>query len=88
MGDCPYPGGGHSGRQAYVMDSDRIAAQLTEGTVLEGPHFGEPVRVLLAKARGGRVEIVAEGVTTKQTWTKLQKAEEFYSAVTIKSRGG
>jgi len=70
------------------MQAEEIARQLSEGTVLEGPHFGEPVRVLLAKARGGRVEVVAEGVNTKQTWKKLLKVEDFESAVTIKSSGG
>ena len=70
------------------MQADEIARKLSEGTVLEGPHFGEPVRVLLAKARGGRVEVVAEGVNTKQTWKKLLKVEDFESAVTIKSSGG
>ncbi len=70
------------------MQAEEIVRQLDEGTILEGPHFGEPVRVLLAKARGGRVEIVAEGVNTKQTWKKLLKVEEFESSVTIKSSGG
>lgn len=70
------------------MQSDLIAEKLVEGTILEGPHFGEPVRVLLAKARGDRVEIVAEGVNTKQTWKKLLKVEDFESSVTIKSSGG
>ena len=70
------------------MRAEEIVRQLDGGTILEGPHFGEPVRVLLAKARGGRVEIVAEGVNTKQTWKKLFKVEDFDSAVTIKSSGG
>ena len=70
------------------MTAEQIVQQIIEGTILEGPHFGEPVRVLLAKARGGRVEIVAEGVNTKQTWKKLLKVEDFESAVTIKSSGG
>ena len=55
------------------MRAEEIVQQLDEGTILEGPHFGEPVRVLLAKARGGRVEIVAEGVNTKRTWKKLSR---------------
>ena len=70
------------------MRAEEIVRQLDEGTILEGPHCGEPVRVLLAKARGGRVEIVAEGVNTKRTWKKLLKAEDFESSVTIKSSGG
>jgi len=32
------------------MNSADILKKLTEGTVLEGPHWTEPVRVLTAKA--------------------------------------
>lgn len=70
------------------MTAEQIVEQLAEGTILEGPYFGEPVRVLLAKARGTRLEIVAEGVNTKQTWKKLLKVEEFERSVIIKSTGG
>lgn len=70
------------------MQAEQIVQQLDEGTVLEGPFFGEPVRVLLAKAHGDRVEIVAEGINTKQTRKKLLKAEDSESAVTIKSTSG
>jgi len=70
------------------MDANQIATNLTEGTILEGPFFGEPVRVLLAKARGDRLEIVAEGVNSKQTWKKLIKVEDFESSVTVKAGGG
>ena len=31
------------------MDDAETTAQLTEGTILEGPHWTEPVRVLTAK---------------------------------------
>ena len=70
------------------MRAEQIVQRLVDGTVLEGPYFGEPVRVLLAKARGDRVEIVAEGVNTRKTWKKLLKAEDFDAAVTVKSSGG
>ena len=43
------------------MGADEILAQLTEGTVLEGPHWTEPVRVLTAKGRGSRFEVQAVG---------------------------
>ena len=39
------------------MTADGILSQLTEGTVLEGPHWTEAVRVLTAKARGARIEV-------------------------------
>ena len=70
------------------MTANKIVANLSEGTILEGPFFAEPVRVLTAKARGARVEIIAEGVNTKQTWKKLLKIEEFESPVSIMSAGG
>jgi len=70
------------------MDANQIATNLTEGTILEGPFFDEPVRVLLAKARGDRLEVVAEGVNSKQTWKKLIKVEDFESSVTVKAGGG
>ena len=44
--------------------------------------------MLLAKARGDRVEVVAEGVNTKQTGKKLIKAEDFEASVKITSAGG
>ena len=55
------------------MTAVEIAAALSEGTVLEGPFFAEPVRVLTAKARGERIEIIAEGVNTNKTRKKLLK---------------
>jgi len=38
------------------MDVDEILAQLTEGTILEGPHWTEPVKVLTARVRERRIE--------------------------------
>jgi len=43
------------------MTADEILARLTDGTVLEGPHWTEPVKVLTAKARGSRIEVQAVG---------------------------
>jgi hypothetical protein len=53
-----------------------ILAQLTEGTLLEGPHWTEPVKVLTTKLRGNRIEIQAVGLHTKRLWNKLFKAED------------
>lgn len=41
------------------MITDTILNQLTEGTILAGPHWTEPVTVLTAKARGSRIEVQA-----------------------------
>ena len=65
------------------MNTNDILSQLTEGTILEGPHWTEPVKVLTAKARGSRVEVQAVGTHTKKLWTKLLKPEDFDDAINI-----
>ena len=69
------------------MNANNILNQLTEGTILEGPHWTEPVRVLTAKVRGHRIEIQAVGVNTKRLWTKLLNAEEFDSVIKLTPAG-
>jgi len=66
---------------------DHILSQLTEGTILEGPQWTEPVRVLTAKARGTRIEVQAVGVNTKRLWTKLLKGEDFDGGIKITPAG-
>ena len=69
------------------MATDNILNQLTEGTVLEGPHWTEPVKVLTAKARGSRIEVQAVGMHTRRLWTKLLKPEEFNGVIKVASAG-
>lgn len=69
------------------MNAANILSQLTEGTVLEGPHWTEPVRILTAKARGGRIEIQAVGTHTQKLWQKLLKPEEFDGTVKVTQAG-
>src|SRR5271157_6490748 len=69
------------------MNANDILSQLTEGTILEGPHWTEPVRVLTAKVRGNRVEVQAVGVNTKRLWNKLLNAEEFDSVIKLTLAG-
>ena len=61
--------------------------QLTEGTVIEGPHWTEPVKVLTAKSRGSRIEVQAVGTHTKKLWTKLLKPDEFDGTIKITQAG-
>jgi len=68
------------------MSAD-ILNKLTEGTVLEGPHWTEPVKVLTAKARGSRIEVQAVGTHTKRLWTKLLKPEEFDDTIKVTQAG-
>jgi len=69
------------------MNAGEIAGRLTEGTILEGPHWTEPVRVLTAKQRGSRIEVQAVGTHTKRLWTKLLKPEEFQGAIKVTQAG-
>ena len=69
------------------MTADEILAQLTEGSVLEGPHWTEPVKVLTAKARGSRIEVQAVGLHTKRLWNKLLTPEDFDGTVEDESLG-
>jgi hypothetical protein len=69
------------------VDSDKILPQLSEGTILESPHWTEPVRVLMAKARGSKIEVQAVGLNTKRLWNKLLNAEEFGNSIKITEAG-
>ena len=62
--------------------SDEIDS-LAEGTVLEGPHWPEPVRILSVKKRARRLEIHAIGLHTRQHSAKLIAVDEFEQTVTI-----
>ena len=69
------------------MTADEILAQLTEGTVLEGPYWAEPVKVLTAKTRGNRIEVRAVGLHTERLWNKLLTADDFDGAITVQQAG-
>ena len=65
------------------MSIEEILNRLVDGTVLEGPFFTEPVKVLSAKGRGTRIEVRAVGLHSKQLWSKLLKADDFDGKITI-----
>ncbi len=67
--------------------SNNILSQLKEGTVLEGPHWTEPVRVLTAKVRGNRVEVRAVGLNTKRLWNKLLNTADFDNVIKLTPAG-
>ena len=69
------------------MNTDEILSQLTQGTVLEGPHWTEPVKVLTAKARGSRIEVQAVGLHTRRLWNKLLTTDDFDGAIKITQAG-
>jgi superfamily II DNA or RNA helicase len=68
------------------MSIEHLMGQLTEGVVLDGPHWTEPVKVLTAKLRATRVEVQAVGLHTKRLWTKLLKEDDF-QAIKITQTG-
>ena len=65
------------------MSIEEILNRLVDGTILEGPFFTEPVKVLSAKGRGTRIEVQAVGLHSKQLWSKLLKADDFDVKITI-----
>jgi len=61
----------------------KLAINITEGAVLEGPYWTEPVRVLSAKIRASRVEVHAIGVHTRQHSAKLIPLADIGSKVRV-----
>lgn len=58
------------------MDAAETTALLTEGTILEGPHWTQPVRVLTAKRRGSRIEVQADATEPTVLWLLKCGVEE------------
>lgn len=69
------------------MNVQELLICLAEGTILEGPHWTEPVKVLNAKLRGNRVELQAVGLNTKRHWTKLLTADDFDGKIVVTQAG-
>jgi len=65
------------------MNTEDIIAKLVPGTILEGPYFAEPVKIVTAKNQGNRVSLIAEGLNTAKTWKKLIKLEDFLANVKL-----
>ena len=59
------------------------ALLVVEGSILEGPHWTEPVRVLSVKQRVGRLEIHAIGVRSRQHTAKLIPVADIEQTVRI-----
>ena len=60
---------------------------LTEGSVLKGPFWPEPVRVLTAKLRGARIEVKAVGTKSQTFYSIIINASEFLKKVEIEATG-
>ncbi|HWE00892.1 MAG TPA: helicase-related protein [Tepidisphaeraceae bacterium] len=65
------------------MNATELVSHLSQGTVLEGPHWPEPVRVLTVKVRGNRLDVQAVGIHSKKLWSKLVNAEDFSGKIKI-----
>ncbi|MDQ4077925.1 MAG: SNF2-related protein [Chloroflexota bacterium] len=57
-----------------------------EGSILEGPFWPEPVRVLRSRTRGERVELQAVGVETERFFSDLLNLAEFETRVRVLSQ--
>lgn len=64
-----------------------LSEALTEGTVLRGPFWPEPVRVLIAKQRGNQIEIKAVGMQTLKFFSKVIDIPQFEAEVKIEAAG-
>jgi superfamily II DNA or RNA helicase len=69
------------------MNPADLLQQLGDGTILEGPHWTEPVRVLTAKARASKIEVQAVGLHSKRLWTKLLNSSDFDGAIKVTQAG-
>ena len=58
-------------------------SKLTDGTVLRGPFWQEPVRLFSAKVRASRLEVHAIGINTRQHFAKLIPIADFEKLVEI-----
>lgn len=65
------------------MNIQEIIEKLVPGTILQGPYFAEPVKIVTAKNQGNRISLIAEGLNTAKTWKKLIKLEDFLANVEV-----
>ena len=61
-------------------------APIPEGSVLEGPYWPEPVRVLSAQMRNTRIELHVVGLQTRRYFSNLLDLEEFEANVRVRAR--
>ena len=61
-------------------------APVPEGSVLEGPYWPEPVRVLSAQMRNTRIELHVVGLQTRRYFSNLLDLEEFEANVRVRAR--
>jgi len=62
---------------------ENFTDKIIEGSILEGPYWQEPVRVLSVKSRSNRLEVHAIGVHSQQHSAKLIATEDFEAKVKI-----
>jgi superfamily II DNA or RNA helicase len=62
------------------------AGRITSGSILEGPYWPEPVRVLSARMRNTRIEIHAVGLETQRYFSSILNLREFEANVDLKAQ--
>ncbi len=70
------------------MDSetDFATGLIPKGSILKGPYWPEPVRVLSAQMRNQRIEIHAVGLQTERYFSSLLDMAEFQASVQMTAR--
>jgi superfamily II DNA or RNA helicase len=64
--------------------TDFAANQIPKGSILEGPYWPEPVRVLSAEVRKDRIEIHAVGIQKEKYFSDLLDITEFEANVRVR----
>ncbi len=68
------------------LETNARPLRVAKGSVLEGPYWPEPVRVLTSQIRDDRIEIDAVGLQTERYYSTLPHLDEFEANVEIKAR--
>ncbi|MBC8248488.1 MAG: DEAD/DEAH box helicase [Anaerolineales bacterium] len=67
--------------------SQSPVSQVAKDSILKGPYWPEPVRVLSAEVRNERIEIHAVGTETERYFSDLLDTAEFEANVQVTARG-
>jgi len=67
-------------------DPEDSTSQVTKGSILDGPYWPEPVRVISAQVRDERIEIDAVGVRTERYYSSVQDLTDVKANVKVTAR--
>jgi len=65
---------------------EAISSHLAKDSILEGPYWPEPVRVLVTKVRDERIDIKAVGVQTERYYNSVQNLTDVEANVHVQAQ--